>query len=181
MKELTLKLSEIAPYENNPRKNAKAVKPAVESIKKYGYQTPIVVDSKKVIITGHTRYLALKELGWEKVDVLMVGLPEDKAREFRIIDNKASELADWDKDRLIAELRLIEGGELDDFFEGNELKTLMKSLDALNKETKITEEDVEATQERLDNHFKNLSENMDKKIKRVVCGHCGTEFSFDLT
>ena len=58
-----LELNQIRPYGKNPRKNDKAVKVVVDSIRQYGFQQPIVVDKNNEIIVGHTRYKAAKELG----------------------------------------------------------------------------------------------------------------------
>lgn len=57
------RLDEIKPYENNPRKNDNAVPYVAESIKRYGFKVPIVIDNNGVIVAGHTRYLASLELG----------------------------------------------------------------------------------------------------------------------
>ena len=52
MKVEDLSLSAIKPYEKNPRKNDGAVDGVAESIKQFGFQQPIVVDSKNVIVVG---------------------------------------------------------------------------------------------------------------------------------
>jgi hypothetical protein len=57
------KLTEITPYENNPRQNDAAVDAVAASIKEFGFRQPIVVDTKGVIICGHTRYKAAQKLG----------------------------------------------------------------------------------------------------------------------
>ena len=56
------KLSELVPYEKNPRHNKEAVKYVKNSIKKFGFKVPIVIDKNNVIVAGHTRYLASQEL-----------------------------------------------------------------------------------------------------------------------
>ena len=63
-------ISKIKPYENNPRDNTNAIAEVAQSIKAYGFQQPIVVDKKGVIIVGHTRYLAAKQLGLKTVPVV---------------------------------------------------------------------------------------------------------------
>ena len=57
-----LKLSQLKPYEKNPRKNDEAVGPVAESIKQFGFKVPIVIDRDRVIVCGHTRYRAAKKL-----------------------------------------------------------------------------------------------------------------------
>jgi len=51
-------LKELIPYENNPRKNDKAVDIVAKSIKEYGFNIPIIIDQNKTIIAGHTRLKA---------------------------------------------------------------------------------------------------------------------------
>ena len=65
----TVKLSEIHPYPNNPRINDKAVDAVAESIRQVGYRAKIIVDSDMVILAGHTRYKAMKKLGWTECEV----------------------------------------------------------------------------------------------------------------
>ena len=55
MKMQKLKLAEIVPYGNNPRKNDSAVNAVAESIRQCSYITPVIVDEDHVILAGHTR------------------------------------------------------------------------------------------------------------------------------
>ena len=91
------KLSEIVPYEKNPRKNDEAVKYVAESFKQFGFKVPIVIDKNNVIVTGHTRLKAAKQLKLKTVPcVIADDLTEEQAKAFRLADNKVSEAAEWD-------------------------------------------------------------------------------------
>ena len=58
-----------------------------------------------MILAGHTRYKALKKLGYETADVLVKsGMTEEQKKKYRLLDNKTNELADWDFDLLAEEL-----------------------------------------------------------------------------
>jgi DNA modification methylase len=104
-----MKLKDIKPYEKNPRKNNKAVDAVAESIKEFGFQNPIIIDKKNVIIAGHTRYKAAKKLNIKDVPVIVAeNLNEEQANAYRLIDNKTNELAEWDDTLLIEELQNIE-------------------------------------------------------------------------
>jgi site-specific DNA-methyltransferase (adenine-specific) len=90
-------LSEIKPYANNPRKNEAAVGPVAESIRKFGFQQPIVLDKGGVIVAGDTRYKAAKLLGlMEAPCVVADDLSEEEAQAYRLADNKTGEIAEWD-------------------------------------------------------------------------------------
>lgn len=90
-------LREIVPYEKNPRKNDDAVAYVMESIKQCTYVAPIIVDEDGVILAGHTRYKALKKLGYKDADVLIKeGLTDEQKRKYRLLDNKTNEFAEWD-------------------------------------------------------------------------------------
>lgn len=111
-------IRKIKPYKNNPRDNKKAVDKVAKSIEKYGFKVPCVLDKNYVIVTGHTRYLAAKKLGMEKIPCIIADdLSKQKVKEFRIADNKVAEYAKWDIDKLKEELSEIKLEDLD-FEEG---------------------------------------------------------------
>ena len=113
MKLQKLKLADIKPYENNPRKNDGAVNAVAESIRQCSYITPIIVDEDLVIIAGHTRYKALVALGMDDVECLICdGLTEEQKKKYRFLDNKTGEKATWDLMKLEVEL---EGLDLEGF------------------------------------------------------------------
>lgn len=115
-----VKLSEIRPYEKNPRKNDRAVDAVAASIKEFGWQQPIVVDKDGVIIAGHTRYKAAKKLKCKEVPVVYAdNLTEEQVKAYRLADNKTSELAEWDADLLSEELLDLQEFDMEQFgFEG---------------------------------------------------------------
>lgn len=102
-------LSEIKPYENNPRNNEEAVKYVANSIKKFGFKVPIIIDKNNVIVAGHTRFKAAQSLGLESVPVIRADdLTEEQVKAFRIADNKVSEYSTWDYEKLYLELDEID-------------------------------------------------------------------------
>ena len=102
-------ISDIKPYENNPRDNTNAVAEVAESIKQYGFQQPIVVDKNGVIIVGHTRYLAAKSLGMTTVPVIWASnLSDQQVKGYRLADNKTSDYSVWDNKKLLKELQEID-------------------------------------------------------------------------
>ena len=105
MKIIEKKLEDIRPYDNNPRLNDRAVPAVAESLKKFGWQQPIVIDRNGVIICGHTRYKAALELGMKTAPCKYADeLTEEEITAYRLADNKTAELAEWDADKMVEEL-----------------------------------------------------------------------------
>jgi len=106
MEVVMMAVDAVRPYEGNPRKNDHAVAAAAESIRLFGWRQPIVVDAGMVIVVGETRWKAARALGHQAVPVHVAGdLTPEQARRYRIADNKVGELAEWDDEKLWAELR----------------------------------------------------------------------------
>jgi ParB-like chromosome segregation protein Spo0J len=120
-------ITAIRPYEKNPRHNDEAVSGVARSIREFGFQQPIVVDQDNIIVVGHTRYRAAKELGLESVPVVRAELSREKLQAYRIADNKLNELAIWDDALLIEELSEIvaRGDEQLTGFSADEIRDLL--------------------------------------------------------
>jgi len=110
-------ISELKPYERNPRKNDDAVEFVANSIREFGFQNPIIIDKAGVIVAGHTRYKASQKLGLDVVPcVIADDLTEQQIKAFRLADNKVSEQARWDNELLGEELAdLADAFEMQDF------------------------------------------------------------------
>lgn len=104
------KLSDIKPYANNPRLNENAVEYVQNSIEEFGFKVPIVVDKDNVIVCGHTRFKAAKQLKLKTVPCVVADdLSEEQIKAFRLVDNKTQELAEWDWNKIGIELDSITG------------------------------------------------------------------------
>ena len=85
-------INDLIPYENNPRLNDEAVEYVKNSIKEFGFKVPIVIDKDNVIIAGHTRIKASKELGIKDIPCIIADdLTEEQVKAFRLADNKVAE------------------------------------------------------------------------------------------
>jgi DNA modification methylase len=114
MKIALRKISDIRPYEKNPRHNDAAVAAVAASIKEFGFRQPIVVDDDGVIIVGHTRWKAAVHLGLEKVPVhVATGLSAEQIRAYRIADNQTASIATWDEELLPLELAELQAANFD--------------------------------------------------------------------
>jgi len=129
---IELPLGQIIPYARNPRRNEKAVAAVAASIAEFGWRQPIVVDENMVVLAGHTRLEAARQLGLETAPVHVAkGLTEAQARAFRIMDNRSAQNAEWDEELLGLELGDLMEAEFDlglTGFTEEELDALMNGL-----------------------------------------------------
>ena len=159
MKVETVSIDRIKPYENNPRNNDYAVDAVANSIKEFGWQQPIVVDNDRVIIAGHTRYRAAKQLKLKEVPIVVADkLTKEQVNAYRLADNKVGELANWDTKKLDDELQnLLDQIDMTDFgFDENIEFDPADDIDV----------DLE-------------TDDKDKKLIQVTCPNCGEVFTVD--
>ena len=135
MKVELVPIKEVIPYARNPRINTHAVEKVAASIKEFGFRQPIVVDSEKVIVVGHVRFEAAKQLGLKKVPIhIATELTPEQIKAYRITDNRVGEESEWDKALLQLEITELDDAEFDAEllgFNAEELKEIKSSVDDL--------------------------------------------------
>ena len=144
MEIITKKVSELVEYEGNARRNDAGVAKVAESIKQFGFLQPITIDANNVIISGHTRLKAAKQLGLEEVPCIVQDMSEEDAKLARIVDNKSHEYSTWDVGKLHKELDGINLNFKTTFFTPNRDRKFFtdnKFLIFGNNELPITEEE----------------------------------------
>jgi len=168
-----IETNKILPYINNPRKNLNIDKVA-SSIKEFGFQQPIVVDKEFVIIVGHTRLEAAKKLGLKEVPVQIADLDENKAKAYRIADNRLNQDADWDNELLGVELNNLLSKDFN-------LEPIGFNEDELNdilfeeKEGLIDEDEVPELDGELEEPITKLGDIWKLGNHRVMCGDSTNE------
>lgn len=160
-------LSAIHPYERNPRRNGNAVEAVAESIKQCGYCAPIVADENLVILAGHTRYAALRRIGWKECEICVVpGLTDEQKRKYRLLDNQTNTLATWDWDLLQTELEGLDFGNFDFGFDAlmgeDEPPLYMERGERLNK--------TDRNSEPLPRLQRNVFENFERDFDPILTG-----------
>ncbi len=94
-------ITDLRPWLGNPRKNSDAIKAVADSIRKFGFGTPLVARRQdRQIIAGHTRLLAARRLGLTHVPVRYLDLSAEDAQLLALADNKLGEIAEWDEGML---------------------------------------------------------------------------------
>jgi ParB family transcriptional regulator, chromosome partitioning protein len=150
------KIDELIPYDNNPRINEDAVEYVKNSIKEFGFKNPIILDKNNIVICGHTRLLASKELKLKEVPCIIADdLNEEQVKALRLADNKVAEKSMWDYSKLDEEL--------------NDIINIDMSMFDFNISTDdIFENDVEEETEGIEK----------KMLKCPKCGHINEEKAF---
>ena len=109
-----MNIDDIKPYKNNPREiPMESVQKVMNSIKEFGNNQPIVVDADNVIVVGHTRWKALKQLGKTKAYVVKREFSKNDAMAYRIMDNRSGEESKWENKLLAQELNMLKDENFD--------------------------------------------------------------------
>ena len=166
------KLSELKPYEKNPRKNDDAVKYVAESIKNFNFQNPIIIDKDGIIVAGHTRWKAAKKLGLDEVPCIIADdLSDEQIKAFRLADNKVSEKAEWDFDLL--------NEELDDLFDFD-MSVFGFEDESEEDEPIVVEEDEVPEVDEEDEPITKLGDIWQLGRHRLMCGDSTDKANIDL-
>ena len=171
-------ISSIEPYGKNAKKHPeKQVQKIADSIREFGFNQAIVVDKDNVIIVGHGRYLAAHLLGMEMVPVLQMDIDEEKAKAYRLADNKLNE-SEWDMELVIAELKGLSLSSVD--LTGFDRRLVLNSdekdddVPALPKVARTVVGDVyEFGEHRIVCGDSTKQETYIKLMRGNSCPHCG--------
>lgn len=139
-------LHQIIPYVNNakehPREQIDQIK---KSIEECGYNDLIAIDEENVIIEGHGRWEALREMGYEEIEVLRLpDMSEEQKKKYRILHNKLTMNTDFDLD--VLEKELAEMSDDDKAFFGFDIDDI--ELDEEEEEEKVEIKFTESLDEK---------------------------------
>lgn len=156
-----IKISLLIPYEKNTKKHDDVqIANVAESIRQYGFVQPIVIDKNNVVVIGHCRLLAAKQLKMAEVPCVCVDdLTDEQVRKLRIIDNKTNE-SEWDFDNLKLEFEELDFSDFDIDF-GFDIDD--------EEETEIVEDDVPEVDEEHEPTVK-LGDIWQLGRHRLMCG-----------
>ncbi len=194
-------LDELRPYHRNPMDHPEdQLRELKDSIRKFGFQNPLIVDGDGEIISGHARFKAVQELTGELTEtisdarengnetlasnlervndgqiyaIVERGLSDQEKQEFRISDNKVSELSDWEDEKLKFELRELETAV---GFTNDELDAM---LDTDVDYDDLDDDVVTETGEEIEEHFEELGSEDRNVMLNMVCPHCKEGYQLD--
>ena len=117
MEIIKVKTKDIKAYEKNAKLHPKEhIKQIKKSIEEFGNNDPIAIDENNVIIEGHGRYYALKELGYNELECIRLShLTEEQKKAYILVHNKLTMNTDFDYNLLNLELKDIQNIKMDDF------------------------------------------------------------------
>ncbi len=157
---------EVKFYEKNTKNHPQEqINKIIRSINKFGFNVPVVVDKDSIIICGHGRVIAARQMGLETIPVLTKeDLSDEQVRSYRIADNKVAE-SDWNEDFLKEEIQdlLDEHCNLKDTgFDEEEISKILDEVEEVaTKARTMVDTDIEV--DALGKHI-------------ITCPHCNTVF-----
>lgn len=112
-----LNIDDLIPYENNAKEHPKEqIEQIKKSIIEFNNNDPIAIDENNIIIEGHGRHEALKQLGYEQVECIRLShLNEEQKKAYRLIHNKLTMNSDYDFNLLEQELMNIQDIDMLEF------------------------------------------------------------------
>lgn len=137
MKIEKINISEITEYENNaklhPREQIEQIK---KSIKEFGNNDPIAVDENNVIIEGHGRFVALKELGYDEVEIIRLShMTDEQKKAYILAHNKLTMNSGFDMEILELELEDITNINMEDFgFDFEEIEEIDEDVEEVEQD-----------------------------------------------
>lgn len=177
-----IKIADLIPAEYNPRKELKPGDKEYEKIKRsieeFGYVDPVIVNKDMTIIGGHQRVTVLKDLGYDKIDCVLVDMDKNKEKALNIALNKIT--GEWNKELLadlIAELQNQEDIDIDiTGFEPPEIEQLMNQV----HDKDIEEDDFDIDAELAKPAITHMGDVWTLGRHRVICGDSTLPETYDI-
>jgi len=103
-----ISIDNLIPDENNARAHSKKNIDAIaKSLQTFGQRKPVVITQKNVVVAGNGTLEAAKQIGWKGLSVVRVPADwdTDTIKAYALADNRTAELASWNSEILLDQLR----------------------------------------------------------------------------
>jgi DNA modification methylase len=136
-------IQQLTPYQNNPRLHPKKqIDKLARAIKDFGFLIPALIDDQNIVLAGHARIEAAKQLALPSVPCIRAShLNETQKRAFTILDNRVAEEAKWDFQLLAKEVEFLHTEGIDLTTTGFEIPEIEMIFDAAAQPTSNPEDD----------------------------------------
>jgi ParB family chromosome partitioning protein len=174
-------VTQLRPYEKNARIHTETqINQLVNSMKKWGWTIPILIDEENNILAGHGRYEAGKILEYDKVPCIRTnGWSEQQKKAYIIADNKLAENSSWDMGLYFNELKNLNDDGFDLSFIGVENWSSMEfspMLEPQSNSSLVTESDFGVAENNISKQIDGASNQLHKDGIKVMCPKCAEEF-----
>jgi len=167
---MAVPLQELVTHPGNPRRGSIDI--IKQSLERFGQVKPIVVQHDDgIIIAGNHTFLAAGELGWEKIAVVYVDLPEEEALAYMLMDNRSADMATWDDVGLLEVLATLNAKDMLDAtgFTPDDMEDLQAALDQVQyTEEEEFEGDYTETAEETAERWKDRNEGANQEIVMLL-------------
>jgi DNA modification methylase len=138
-----LAIDELEPFSKNPKRHPESqIDKIKKSMQEFGWTNPILISKDNMIVAGHGRYEAAKQLGFEKVPIINIDLPYEKAVAYVIADNRLAEIAEQDDEQLSALLQEIDESMYEAIgYDEEAIDELLAGIEAANP-TEVEEDEA---------------------------------------
>lgn len=164
-------INKLIPATYNPRKDLKPDDAEYIKIKnsivKFGFVSPLVINKDMTVIGGHQRLKVLKDLGITEVECIVVDLDKTNEKALNIALNKIQ--GDWDEDKLEALLQELKLEEFDMNLTGFDFDEVDEILNDING-TKEDNFDVDSAYEEIEEPITKPGDIWILGNHRLMCG-----------
>ncbi len=176
-----LKINDLIPAQYNPRKKLKPGDAEFEKIKnsilEFGYVDPVIVNKDLTVVGGHQRISVLKELGFEEIDCVVIGIDKTKEKALNIALNKIT--GEWNKELLADLIKDLQDSDFDVAFTGFEPPEIEQLFNAVH-DKKINEDDFDVEEELKNPAISKRGDIWILGRHRLVCGDSTLPETYDV-
>ena len=176
-------VNELIPYERNPRQHPESqIEDLKNSIRQWGWTMPILIDEDRMVIAGHGRLYAAKDLEISEVPCIKAeGWSQEKKSAYVLADNQLASNSVWDTSLLLSNLREVNGSGIDmsQFgFDPSWFEDYKPNLDPVSSSFNVDQSDLDKAGLGMSNQISGISSDKSQGGTEVMCPYCAESFTY---